>query len=157
MSDTAPEEIVLVIPGDPVPWAPKQTMQKNAAARFVPARQAQHAGKVVDAWERSIYRDRFFVKGSPLQMIGHFFLTRPKSHYGSGANAKKLRAAPHHANPAPLYPTGRPDGSNLLKLIEDALTGVAWADDDQFIDGNFSKRFVDWWEPSRSVIRITPL
>ena len=36
-------------------------------------------------------------------------------------------------------PTDRPDGSNILKLVEDALNGLAYRDDAQIIDARILK------------------
>ncbi len=37
--------------------------------------------------------------------------------------------------------TGRPDTTNLAKLVEDALTGIVWLDDAQIIMETIIKRF----------------
>lgn len=37
----------------------------------------------------------------------------------------------------------KPDGSNLFKFVEDALTGIFWVDDRQVISGLFRKEFAD--------------
>jgi Holliday junction resolvase RusA-like endonuclease len=144
-----PRTYELTIPGDPIPWSPKQTNPKSGT-KFVAARQSKHAGKIIDCWERR-HPGVWFEKGDALVIQGVFWIGRPKSHYGTGRNARVLKPA------APPYPTGRPDGSNLLKLVEDALTTIAWADDDQFIDGVFRKRYCDWWAAPYSEIKITPL
>lgn len=147
---SADDEIVLAVPGDPVPWAPKQT-NKKTGSRFVPARQAAYAGKVIDAWERSAHADGVFAEqGRPMKLYCEFYISRPRTtHYGSGRNERVLKPG------APILPSSKPDGSNLVKMVEDALKGVAFADDDQFTDHASSKRFVHWWEPSRAVVRIT--
>jgi len=36
-------------------------------------------------------------------------------------------------------PTARPDGSNIIKLIEDALNGLAYRDDAQIVDSRMIK------------------
>lgn len=46
-----------------------------------------------------------------------------------------------------------PDGSNLLKLVEDALVGVAYHDDNQAASVFFQKI---WGETSRTVITVGP-
>ena len=56
------------------------------------------------------------------------------------------------------FPSVRPDLSNYVKVIEDALNGVVWEDDGQIIDLFLSKRYDDWervrlqvWRPSQPV------
>jgi Holliday junction resolvase RusA-like endonuclease len=56
-----------------------------------------------------------------------FVLARPRSHYGTGRNADRLRAT------APAWPCSRPDATKLLRAVEDALTGVVWRDDGQVV------------------------
>jgi len=56
-----------------------------------------------------------------------FVRPRPRSHYGSGKNANKLKPS------APAHPTSRPDTLKLARAIEDALTGVVWRDDSQIV------------------------
>ena len=60
----------------------------------------------------------------PLTMTLVFELPRPKS------TAKRVQ-----------YPIKRPDLSNLLKAIEDALTGVVYRDDSQIVSLTVTKRF----------------
>ena len=60
----------------------------------------------------------------PLAMTLSFELLRPKS-------------APKRVQ----YPTHKPDLSNLLKAIEDALTGVVYRDDSQIVSLTVTKRF----------------
>lgn len=40
-----------------------------------------------------------------------------------------------------LRPTGKPDNSNRLKLLEDALNGIVWKDDSQLVDVRVVKRY----------------
>ncbi len=67
----------------------------------------------------------------PIWMSLHFVFTRPKDHFGTGKNAEKLKPS------APRWPTSKAigDRTNLLKSVEDALTGIVWKDDSQVVDG----------------------
>ncbi len=64
-----------------------------------------------------------------------FYAARPKSHYGTGRNAAKLKDS------APPFPAGRPDALKLARGTEDALTGVVWRDDAQVVDLDVHKRY----------------
>ena len=63
----------------------------------------------------------------PLVLEVSFYFVRPKSHFGSGKNAKVLKPS------APTHPATRPDTTKLLRALEDALTGVLWRDDSQIV------------------------
>ena len=78
-----------------------------------------------------------------LSLALHF--PRPKSHYRTGKFAKELKAT------APHYHTSRPDGSNCLKFVEDALNGVYWVDDAKIAHAVFMKIYSD--EP-KTVVRV---
>lgn len=58
-----------------------------------------------------------------LSIVARF--PRPKSHYGTGKNANTLKPS------APWAHTQKPDLSNILKIVEDALNGVVWHDDSE--------------------------
>lgn len=62
----------------------------------------------------------------PLVAEFTFFLPRPKS-------------APKRV----VRPVTKPDLSNLLKGVEDALRGIVYADDSQLVDLRVSKTFAD--------------
>jgi Holliday junction resolvase RusA-like endonuclease len=62
-----------------------------------------------------------------------FHLVRPKGHYGTGRNSHVLKDS------APTHPTGKPDVLKLSRGVEDALTGVLWADDAQIVDERIEK------------------
>lgn len=67
----------------------------------------------------------------PLVMVVTFRLQRPKAHYGKcGVKSS-----------APIYPTGKPDTSKLLRALEDALTGVIYRDDCQLVQISVRKEY----------------
>ena len=61
----------------------------------------------------------------PVVLKAAFFFARPKSHYGTGRNADRLKDL------APTVHAQSPDLAKLLRALEDALTGVVWKDDKQ--------------------------
>jgi len=70
-----------------------------------------------------------------------FYFPRPKSHYGTGKNAGKLKAS------APKYHTKVPDIDNLQKAVYDSLSvkiGIGvWKDDSQIVTGKPEKLYAD--------------
>jgi hypothetical protein len=58
-----------------------------------------------------------------LELRATFVFPRPKSHFGTGRNAGKLKPS------APALVTTRPDLDKLVRAIGDALTGVVFSDD----------------------------
>ena len=62
-----------------------------------------------------------------------FYMPRPKSHFGTGKNSKQLKPA------APFLPTGKPDVLKLARAVEDAMTGIIYADDSQIVGEHISK------------------
>lgn len=74
-------------------------------------------------------------KGEPVVVSLWFWRRRPRSHFGTGRNADKIKPS------APLYPTSPPDIDKLTRAALDALTGVAWADDAQVVLVNAYKLY----------------
>jgi Holliday junction resolvase RusA-like endonuclease len=144
-----PEEYALVVPGKPVPWSKGAPPGKGPQ---VSGRQEHHVGKIRDAWERQHGgKGLWLPKGTPVRVVCEFYVNRAKSgNYRTGRHERELKP-----DVAPIFPTGKPDLSNLLKMVEDALTSVLWQDDDQVVDLTGSKRLIHHWEQPRSVIRVT--
>ncbi len=75
---------------------------------------------------------------------------RPKSHYGTGRNAGKLKDS------APDWHTNRPDVDNLTKAILDVLTECGyWRDDSQVCTGGIRKRYVKQGELAGATVTIS--
>ena len=64
-------------------------------------------------------------KSTYYTVVLNFCFLRPKSHYGTGKNKKKLKPS------APVAHTIKPDLDDLVILALDALNGVCWRDDSQ--------------------------
>lgn len=93
-------------------------------------RRGNHAS-VYEAKEDTMYKQNLaaqvvaqrpeFIKDAPIVIEPRFYLPRPKAHYNSKGQIKERFIA--------ACPTGKPDLSNLIKGLEDALNGIVWADD----------------------------
>lgn len=70
----------------------------------------------------------------PLCLVVHAFRIVPES-WSPTDKAKALAGN--------IVPTSRPDGDNYLKLVQDALNGVAYKDDSQIVDSRVIKRYSD--------------
>ncbi|HSW43504.1 MAG TPA: RusA family crossover junction endodeoxyribonuclease [Patescibacteria group bacterium] len=84
----------------------------------------------------------------PVHLDVAFGFRRPRSHYGTGRNAERLRPS------APPWPTGRNIGdlSKLVRALEDSLTDAGvWRDDAQVVSIN-AKRF--WWDGPGAEVRV---
>lgn len=83
----------------------------------------------------------------PLVVEFVFYVVRPKGHFGTGRNEGIVKDS------APAYPSKKPDVLKLARGVEDALTGVVWADDAQIVDERVAKRYGD---QARVEIRVWP-
>ena len=80
-----------------------------------------------------------------------FYLSRPKSHYGTGRNVGVLRAS------APAYPATQPDIDKLIRSTFDALTTAGvWSDDSQAVDLFVAKRYADPLNPPGCIVSLRP-
>lgn len=86
-----------------------------------------------------------------LCVVATFFRQRPKSHYGTGRNADRLKDS------APQFPTVIPDLSKLFRSTEDALTGVIWQDDKYIVSQTLHKRYVHRGQREGVVLEVMTL
>lgn len=111
--------IVFHVDGDPVPQPrPRITTRGRHGHAYTPSSHPIHAYRSAIA-EAARNAGATPTDVAPITLIVDLVFERPKSHFlkrGLKANA-------------PTLP--RPDCSNCLKGIEDALNGVAWVDDTQ--------------------------
>lgn len=91
-------------------------------------------------------RDPF---AGPLVLELTFWVRRPKSHMGTGRNADRVKPA------APSHPAVKPDLLKLARAAEDALTGIAYADDAQIVTEILHKAYTTG--PARMVVRLVPV
>lgn len=78
----------------------------------------------------------------------HFFLARPKGHFGTGKKAGILKAS------AARYILKKPDTLKLARAVEDALTGIVWHDDSQIVRNDSWKHWADTQPGVQVIIRF---
>jgi len=132
--------ITFTIEGDPVPQPRARISTRGGFGRaYVPGDHPIHAYRAaVAAAARAAGAEP--TDAVPITLIVDLVFARPKSHY------RKSGLKPD----APKLP--RPDCSNVLKGIEDALNGVAWVDDTQIGKEIIEKSF---GTEGRTTIRIS--
>jgi Holliday junction resolvase RusA-like endonuclease len=106
--------ILLEIPGDPVPWAAHQGFGKRA---YNPRREEK---KRAQSYIRSTYKGDII--NVPVSTSYFFWFPIPTG------TSKKMREKMISGN---LQHVKRPDLSNCVKFLEDALKGIIIADDNQ--------------------------
>lgn len=115
---------------------------RNIVTDDVGAKGKSWRSAVQDAARAAFARDDL-LRGA-LGVTFTFYVPRNKGHFG----AKGLKPS------APAYPAKRPDVLKLARAVEDAITGIVWADDAQIVDEHLEKRY---GEPARCEITITEL
>jgi Holliday junction resolvase RusA-like endonuclease len=124
MSDHA-DQIQFRVEGQPAP-AGSKTAYPAADGNSVRVVDAAKGGA---AWTATValaatqaMRGRDPLQG-PLRLVLMFYRVRPRGHYRTGKNAHLLREG------APDHPTTKPDVLKLARRVEDALSGICYADD----------------------------
>lgn len=159
-----PPPLELEVHGRPVP--------KGAVSAFVvPGKSGQRARAVVvqggskakrsalNEWQSAIQDAALVAMGARELEVARFAgtavavevtfrLARPKSHFGTGKNADKLKAD------APPYPIGTPDVDKLARSVLDALIGTAFDDDSRVVDLHPRKVYAGAGEVEGARIRI---
>lgn len=79
--------------------------------------------------------DDFEVFTGPLIVHVTYYMSRPKSHLGTGKNSNKLKAS------APFRHIKKPDIDNLDKLLLDSMNGFIYKDDAQIIELKSNKKY----------------
>ena len=88
----------------------------------------------------------------PVSLQIEFRMKRPKSHYGTGRNANRLKPS------APVFHISKPDRNNLVKAVEDAMTQLGfWRDDAQVAAGETTKIYTLEGERPGVTIRVLTL
>jgi len=143
--------IEITVYGEPQPAGSKTARVVYRKGNDGKARPIKRAGRIVTAtydanakkvnpWKEAVTQvagDSYFgpVLLGPLVVEFIFYRVRNKGDYGTGRNEGIIKDS------APAYPAKRPDTLKLARAVEDALTGVLWADDAQIVDEYIGKRY----------------
>lgn len=126
------------------PRATVRKAGKRAFATVYKAKEDRQYETSIAAVARGVMGDRPPLTGA-LSVSMRFRMPIP-------ASATKARRAAMAAGEVPH--TSKPDGSNMQKAVEDAMSGVVFTDDSQIVRGFWSKIYSD--NPGVDV-RIAPL
>ena len=131
-----PDGIVrFVVPGQPVGKGRARFSRKTGRA-YTPEKTVAYETLV-----RLAYRQQFsgnpFEKDTPLWMHVELYMQIPKN-----TSKRKTEAMIGKR----IFPTKKPDCSNVLKAIEDGLNGVAYADDSQIVSEKVAKYYGEYPE-----------
>lgn len=122
-----------IISGNPVA---KRRPRFARRGKFVMTYSDQETEEGRFLWEVKQQTKQLPIEG-PIKISCIFYMPRPKSHYGTGKNADKLKLN------APIFHTKKKDLDNLLKFCYDCLNGIAWKDDSQVVESMAKKLYSD--------------
>jgi hypothetical protein len=151
---------------DEIPWPPgyPPLIDARTGKPFVTPKRTKTGGPYIPVrddnaksgpWMRKVQRAaKAAMAGrepttAPVKLTIDFYLERPQYHFGTGKNAGRLKAVFVNAEHKI-----RPDRLKLARAIEDALTGIVYADDAQTIDGPPRKHYVQPGELPRCEIQV---
>jgi Holliday junction resolvase RusA-like endonuclease len=128
--------IQFFIPGTPKGQPrPKAFSRGGHAGVYDPATANEWKQNVRDAAKKCGLK---FSESEPLSLTLHFWIARPKGHYGSGKKSHILKPG------APIWATSKPDSDNLAKAVMDALNDCGfWPDDSIVAELNIAKRYTN--------------
>jgi len=121
------------VPGDPAPQGSKRYLGPGKMVESS-KRTAPWRADIQRAAEAAMKPRHEALWKVPVYVQLDFYLARPKSHFGTGRNAQKIKES------APNWP-GRPDIDKLARAVLDALTGLVIADDSTVVELLASKSY----------------
>lgn len=132
-----------VIPGEPVGKGRPRFARATGRA-YTPEKTAKYETLVRLCYKQQVNRTPFEA-GVPLRLSVEVYQQIPK------AASKKKREAMIGKK---LFPTKKPDCSNVLKSIEDGLNGVAYADDSQIVQVRVVKYYAEYPEAIVTIAEV---
>lgn len=149
--------MIFFVPGKPAPQGSKVAMAHRHSGKPI-MREGNYDKlytwrNLVAVEARKAWGDRPPTE-FPVKLGITFCFVRPKSHFGTGRNAGKLK--PH----APQFPTSRSVGdlSKLVRAIEDAMTGIVYDDDSRIVRyGDTDKSYVSQTSAMGAYVNVREL
>ena len=133
----------IVIKGNPIAKKRPRFVRRG---KFVGVYNDQETEEGRWLWEATHQIDRMY-QGA-VKMECDFVFKRPKSHFGTGRNAGKLKLS------APVFHIQTPDADNCLKFIKDCLNNHAYKDDSQVVSVAIRKRWANLGEDAQSIVTL---
>lgn len=124
--------IVFTLNGDPVGWQ-RTGYNGRTGAKFTQKRTRQREADIAWAYKRA--------GGSLQPSTDDFIRISVLAVYPIPQSASKAKKTAMVRGD--VLPTVKPDVDNVLKLIMDALNGVAYLDDKQVVDARCAKMYAD--------------
>jgi crossover junction endodeoxyribonuclease RusA len=122
--------VAFTVHGEPAPQGSKTTGRTKAGANYVREdNPATGPWRIAVAYAATLAMRELDLEplAGPLELDVAFVFGRPRSHFGTGRNAGRLKPS------APMFCDKRPDLDKLVRAIGDALTGIAVVDDAAFV------------------------
>lgn len=127
--------VAFTVHGEPAPQGSK-TVARSGDRSFVrednPATEPWRNAVAAAAAEAMDGREPI---GGPVRLDVAFVFARPRSHFGTGRNAGRLKPS------APHYAAKLPDVDKLVRALGDALTGIVLVDDSRIVVLAASKHY----------------
>lgn len=146
------------VAGTPKPQGSKRAFAFKRSDGSLGATVKESAGDSLKVWRARVRevatrmaQDSVVVpypRGEPVDVEVVFYLARPKSHFGTGRNAGRVKAS------APTRPVTQPDVDKLLRAVLDALTGPMYETDSQVVKVITSKEYADGMLPPGASIAV---
>lgn len=137
------DSIAFVVPGEPKGKARARTVRNQNTGRVVTYTPEETV--IYENWIRTCYMQAqggLYNNGEALGIEVHAYFAPPKS---ASKKQKELMLS------GTVRPLKKPDGDNILKVVCDALNGLAYRDDTQLADKHICKKYA---EEARLEIRI---
>lgn len=117
--------ISFTVMGTPIGKARARTVMQNGFSHSYTPRKTVEFEQAVAQTYKNVCRGAQMPENAPLKMRAICYMPIPKS------TPKRLRELMASER---VYHTKKPDASNILKSIEDAIVGMAYKDDSQIAD-----------------------